>query len=350
MVGYKDNGYPLCKSFYASTQRDVMEKASEFKWEQYNGIDLTVDPTFGEWAECWLCSRPKKLAPATRNSYAYTLRILNRFFESQKVRAIRTIHIENALNTLVEEGYSSSMISKCRSLMSKILDRAVANNLILKNPVEKAEEMYTPAPPKEKEVFTASEIELLMRDLPPNKIGLSIRLMLGTGLRTQELLALQSIHISEDGSMLSVRQAVKLDRGSVTIGEPKSRHSIREVPIPESLRWCAIALRNTTDKFIWESPRIIGQPVNPSYFRACFRKALETVPGVRVLSPHATRHSYISQLHALGVDLATVQHLAGHSDLSSIQNNYLHVQMEPKLQAADLFSKAFSMNAHIDVA
>lgn len=350
MVGYKENGWPLCKSLYARTQRQVIEKANALKLAQQNGINLAVDYTFGEWAEVWLLSRPKELSPATKNGYIYTLRILNRFFENQKLRSINTLAVEQMLQTLQADGYSSSVISKARSMMNHIIDRAVANNLILSNPVQKAEKMSNMNSPQEKDAFTATEIEQLMRELPFNKVGISMRLMLGSGMRTQELLALEPRHISEDGSMIAVRQAVKMNKGSIIVGQPKSRHSIRDIPVPESLRWCAITLRNTPDKFIWESPKITGQPVNPSYFRVCFREALETVPGVRRLSPHATRHSYISQLHALGVDLATIQRLVGHSDLSSIQNTYLHVQMEPKLQAAELFSKAFSMNTTIDVA
>ena len=44
--------------------------------------------------------------------------------------------------------------------------------------------------------------------LPYDKMGMSIRLMLGTGMRSQELLALEPRHIEEDGSVIRIRQAV----------------------------------------------------------------------------------------------------------------------------------------------
>ena len=43
---------------------------------------------------------------------------------------------------------------------------------------------------------------LLMELLPDDRIGWSIRLMLGTGMRTQELLALEPRHIAADGSTI----------------------------------------------------------------------------------------------------------------------------------------------------
>ena len=39
---------------------------------------------------------------------------------------------------------------------------------------------------KEKDAFTADEVQRLMAQLPEDRIGWSIRLLLGTGMRTQE--------------------------------------------------------------------------------------------------------------------------------------------------------------------
>jgi integrase len=178
-----------------------------------------------------------------------------------------------------------------------------------------------------------------MDQLPNDRIGLSIRLMLGTGMRGQELLALEPCHIAEDGSQISIEQAVKLQKGTVVVGAPKSRDSYRTIPVPQSLRWCAIALRNTEKKFIWEE-RKKDNPCNPTYFRDQFKKALEAIPGVRVLTPHSCRHTYVSQMHALGVDPTTIQSIVGHADLDMTQH-YLHVQEPRRQDAIDRFSKAF---------
>ena len=95
----------------------------------------------------------------------------------------------------------------------------------------------------------------MMEGLPHDKYGDSIRLMLGTGIRMHELLALEPRLIEEDGSVIHIRQAVKNLSGRVEIGVPKSRDSVRDVPVPEGLRPIVIGLRSTEDTYIFQSPK-----------------------------------------------------------------------------------------------
>ena len=52
----------------------------------------------------------------------------------------------------------------------------------------------------------------------------------------------------------------------------------------------------------------------------------------RVLSPHCCRHTYISPLQSMGVDIQTIQSLSGHADIDMTEH-YLHVQDEVKVSA-----------------
>ena len=47
-------------------------------------------------------------------------------------------------------------------------------------------------PKRERDHFSADEVKRLMIDLPMDRMGMSIWLMLGTGMRGQEILALES--------------------------------------------------------------------------------------------------------------------------------------------------------------
>ena len=107
-----------------------------------------------------------------------------------------------------------------------------------------------------------------------------------------------------------------------------------------NVRSCAIKLRDTTDQFIWESPKT-GLPCNPTHFRDVFRKSLEEAGDVRLLTPHSCRHTYVSQMQALGVDIQTIQSIVGHAD-TEMTKHYLHVQESIRQSAIQLFSEAFS--------
>ena len=139
--------------------------------------------------------------------------------------------------------------------------------------------------------------------------------------------------------MIHIRQAVKVVGGKVEIGQPKTRDSVRDVPIPQGLRSMVVGLRTTNNKYIFQSPQR-EQPFDPKHYRDKFKSYLEALGDVRVLTPHSCRHTYVSQMQALGVDLATIQSMVGHADLDMTQH-YLHVQSPVKQKAVEAFDQAF---------
>ena len=52
-------------------------------------------------------------------------------------------------------------------------------------------------------------------------------------------------------------------------------------------------------------------------------------------------HTYVSQMQALGVNLATIQSIAGHADMDMTMH-YLHVQAPIREAAIEKFNHAFS--------
>ena len=339
MDGFQSDGRRKYKSFYAKTQKEVKQKARAYQDAKAEGIEVDVVYYFDEWADLWFESHKDNIMPTTQENYQYTLRILKAAFPHKKIRDIKPFDIEMMLKKLRRDGRSTSCLTQCRGMMYQIMNKAEANDLIRKNPVRFAEKMRYREPVKRKDAFTAEEVSILMERLPENRIGLSIRVMLGTGMRTQELLALEPRHIDTDGSHIRIEQAINMQKGTAVVGLPKSRDSYRTIPVPQSLRWCAVALRQTEKKFVWEE-RKKDNPCNPSHFRDQFRKALEAIPEVPTLTPHSCRHTYVSQMQALGVDLSTIQSIVGHADVDMTQH-YLHVQESIRLDAIDRFSKAF---------
>ncbi len=341
MLGHRDNGKPHYKYFYGRTKREVQEKLNEFQEDMHRGIDMSHRYTFDEWSEIWFENHKSNITPTTQESYRHTLNRIKPFFSGRYIIDIKPYDIEHFLKAQRAQGLSDSYISGFRGMLYQIFHKAEANDLVRKNPVRFAEKMRSKGPKQRKEAFTAEEVKLLMQQLPYDKMGMSIRLMLGTGMRTQELLALEPRHIEEDGSVIHVRQAVNLVKGSVHVGVPKSRDSYRDIPVPPNLRECAREIRKVETKFIWEK-RKKDTPCNPSNFRDEFKEVIGKIEGVRVLTPHSCRHTYVSQMQALGVDLSTIQSIVGHADVDMTQH-YLHVQDGIRQEAIRKFSQAFPL-------
>ena len=341
MVGYKPDGKRDIRSFSGETQREAKAKRDEFLRKREAGLLTGKDLRFEEWADTWFENHKDNIKPTTQDGYRYTLRILKDHFGRRKLSEIKAMDIEQFLKKLRKDGRSDSALAQCRGMLFQIFNKAAANDIILKNPVAFADKMRK-RPPREKEAFTADEVRTLLRELPEDKIGWSIRLMLCTGMRTQELLGLEPRHIAQDGSSINIAQAVVRIKGTVDIGTPKSNDSYRTIPVPEFVRYCARNLRDTDKKFIWEVGKP-DMPCTPSYFRNQFKKALERIEGVRVLTPHCCRHTYVSQMIAMGVDPKTVQSIVGHADID-MTFYYAHAQEPQRQEAVQRFSEAFTKN------
>ncbi len=339
MTGYRSDGSRETHSFSAPTQKEARAKMHDYLKRKEAGLVDNTNMRFDEWADTWYTNHLDNIKPTTQESYRYTLRILKDHFGRRKLADIKALDVEQFLKKLRKEGRSDSCLAQCRGMLFQILNKAAANDLIIKNPVAFADKMRK-RPPQRKEAFTADEVRLLMENLPENKIGWSIRLLLSTGMRTQELLALEPRHIATDGSWITIEQAVVQMKGSIAIGTPKSFDSYRTIPVPEMAQYCARLLRDTDKKFIWEVGKP-DMPCNPSYFRSQFKKAIGSVEGVRVLTPHCCRHTYVSQLQALGVAIETIQSIVGHADVD-MTKHYLHVQESIRLDAVNRLNNAFS--------
>ena len=70
---------------------------------------------------------------------------------------------------------------------------------------------------------------------------------------------------------------------------------------------------------------------------------MENVEDVRILTPHCCRHTYVSQMQALGVSMETIQSIVGHAD-AEMTKKYLHVQENIRQEAIARFNEAFSRN------
>lgn len=338
MVGHYPDGRRKMKSFYARTQKEVKEKAAKYLEDLRVAPQISKEMLFSEWADIWYESMKGQVAEQTYESYQYTLNILKEYFESQQLIDIKPLDVEQFLKKMATDGKSHSYITKFRGMLFQIMKKAEGNDLIRKNPVVYADKQKDMGKKSGKDAFTAEEIKHLMKVLPYDRMGMSIRLMLGTGMRTQEIMALEPKHIDEDGSCIHIRQAVTLVKGSPRIGPPKTKTSYRDIPVPTNLREVAKEFRKTTQQYIWHGEDV---PIcNPSVFRKHFKKALTEAGNVRLLSPHCCRHTYVSQLQAQGVPMETIQSLTGHADVDMTEH-YLHVQKEVKENAAGKLDALF---------
>ena len=297
------------------------------------------DMTLGRWGDIWYMDYRSQVQPSTYHGYQYTLQIIKKWLGEAPIVDILPIHINSFMNALLESGYGLSQIRKCRTMLIQIFDAAEDNNLVSRNPARRSKiirdiDGSLSQPRYEKDAFSAEEIRILREELPDDLLGHSIRLLLDTGMRVQELIALAPEDIAEDGSSIDVNKAIKMVADIPQLGPPKSKNSKRVIPVPPKSRACALFLKEHGGKtLIWSLP---GR--NPYYSVRCFRRrycnALRNIAGVRCLSPHCCRHTYVTRLQENGVPMEMIALLAGHSDISTT-GTYAHTSLQTLSKAVN---------------
>jgi len=100
------------------------------------------------------------------------------------------------------------------------------------------------------------------------------------------------------------------------------------------------ALEELRERRSPNSPKVCltryGEPmVSPrAWFELVMEEAVKKNPKVEDVTWHIFRHTYISRLVMAGVDLRTVQELAGHKDIK-MTVRYAHLAPAHKLAAVD---------------
>lgn len=333
MDGYTSDGKKKVVYFSGSTKSQVLQKMKDYqRLSVQEHIHLDTTMPFSDWADMWFEDYRSQVQSSTYSSYQYTLKHLKEYFGDEKVADIRPLHINRFQDALCTKPYSKSMVSKCRAMLIQIFDAAVSNGIIARNPARDAKklrsEIADPSDSK-KDAFTDAEVEHMLTTLPNDILGHSIRFLLGTGLRVQELLALSGTDINEDCTAVAVHHAIKMVDGAPQLGPPKSRRGYRVVPIPPSLRASAAYLRLISGtNLIW---RGTNKKHNGLYsvgtFRRRFYRALKEIGDVRLLSPHCCRHTYVTRLQAQGIPLELIAKLAGHSNIETT-DGYAHTSFD----------------------
>lgn len=331
MDGYTDEGKRHIVSFTAPTRAEALARMREYLLNkpESGSVEASEVPLFADYANLWYESYRSQVEESTWCNYGYTIKLLNKAFGHLRLTDVKTVQVNRFINELESRGYSASQISKCRSLLIQILDVAEADDLVVKNYARWAfrttKRLSKSQRAHQKDAFTVEEVEILLKDLPNDLLGNSIRLMLVTGLRLQELLALTPKDIAADGSVVHVSKAVKMVDGIPKLGSPKSFTSRRVVPVAPKYRHIALWLReNGGQAFLWCAPRRDSLLYATYTVRRKYYKLLARYPDVRPLSPHCCRHTYVTLLQSQGVPMETIARLTGHTDIKTT-DHYLHI-------------------------
>ena len=159
-----------------------------------------------------------------------------------------------------------------------------------------------------------------------------------TGMRQGELLALRWGDI--DWSAQKVRVHANYVRGQ--FGSPKSRRSVRAIPLAQRLIAELDALHRESlwkadNDLVFANPRT-GQPLDRSRILKRFKAACRRA-AVKPVRFHDLRHTFGTRIAASGqVPMRTLQEWMGHRDFKTTQ---IYADYQPGTREAELVNEAF---------
>lgn len=369
-IGRDNDGKLIRKQFYGISKQDAENKRDEYINGIKNGLNKDFkDAVTGKIFHSWLFEIVRvntDIKPSSFQRYEgiYRNYIIKSSIYGVKLCDLKSIQIQRYYNTLFDEGKSSNVIKNLNKLLKTFFNYAVDEGYLLKNPCKKLvipgdkEKEVLDIDEQEVEFFSDEDIDLLKKTLEGHRLKCLILLALGTGLRQGEILALKWTDIK--GNELLVQRNIKRVNiinadGSKEykpiIQYPKTKNSVRKVPIPSKLLSVIEEHKNQQEiekkkagdsyednKYIFTTE--LGKFIDDSNLRKIYKKIL-IKSGVEYKKFHALRHTYATKLFERDVPLKTVSELLGHSDISITAEIYTHVIPKKKINAAEELNDLF---------
>lgn len=357
VCGYNDKGNPMRKTFRGATQREVQQKMREYqvqKAEEEIYADKQGD-TLQKFAYKWLFDiRHNDLKVTTRERYEGIIRnyILNTDIGISNLDEVKVGELQAYYNKLIREGCTPSTVSTINKVLSGIFSEAVRNELVMKNPAKMVRLPKKQEIKEEISVFSSDEQQRLLVAFKEDRLNALFLMALGTGLRQGELIGLQWSDIDFTSSTVEVKRTLKRVTTVTQEGtrkyewqalSPKTKSSVRKVPIPKSILESLKRHKEMQDKekekykeIYFDSNLVfstkLGEPTDARNLTRKFQRLLNR-NNIPYRKFHSLRHTYATMLFEKGVSPKQVQTLLGHSDIATTLNIYTHVS-EDNLQSA----------------
>ena len=346
VIGYDENGLPKTKNVLAKTKGECIEKLKALKSTitPDTPVKLKADMPFGEWLDYWYETYCKPNArPATQRTYEGYIRLyLHPRLGSIPLNKVTTSDIQQMCTWMMTEarldqkngdsGLSDSQVINCYSLCDRVLEKAMAEKLIVHNPAKGCK--LPPSRPKEMKVLSREDMQKVLIQAKEENYYELFLLEFATGLRLGELMALQWDDVDLVTGELRINKQVNLVGSKLVISEPKTKAAVRTLILPPSVRKVLAEYKTRVNsRWLFPSPKKDDLPIIPSAVSRRLHTLLEHA-GCEQVRFHDLRHTFATNALARGMDIKTLSTILGHVSSATTLNTYSHVTDEMRQRAA----------------
>ncbi len=350
-------------------------------WLALQTVDMRrgdwVDPrlaevTVGAWGRTWLERKAVRVKPSTLESYRSLLETcVLPHWDRVPLAAVTFNDVDHWLARLSTKGakggsgnaLSASRVRKAHVVLSQILDSAVKDGRLSKNP---ARGVDLPRLPKhEHRYLTHEHVATLAaaftrqwldqterraealeknpdRQIPEPVDYTPLVLVLAyCGMRFGEAAALRVRNVDLMRGRIRIAEAGSEINGRMEWGPPKT-HAARSVGVPPPLRDMLMQhmAGRKPDDLVFPSPE--GEALRNGNFRRRVWDPAVSAAGLVDLTPHALRHTAASMAVESGANVKAVQRMLGHASAAMTLDVYAELFDDSLDHVADRLGEAMS--------
>lgn len=337
---------------YGKTPDELRENENKKRLELEKGLQETINPTLDQYIKHHLQECEKVSRTATINAKIHAFNIISSVSLSgslklgdMKLKDITRRNITDAREILLHENKTPEYLNICFRHLNHLFNCAVAEDLIIKNPITKLSglkrENETINETKHR-ALTEKETKLFFEYAnKKNSIYLNCFLfMIKTGVRVGELSALNIKDIDLKANKIYIRRTITKDlNGAYIMGsDTKTKKSNRYIPLtPELLdiikaqeKQNALLFNETNlaDARLFKTNRgcILTAGILNREIKAICKNA-----GIDAFSSHAFRNTFATYyIQQRPQDFKILSEILGHKDIAITLNLYTHTLEEQK--------------------
>lgn len=340
-------------------RRAIYDKDPEKLFNKIRSLENPEPPSFEKVAKAWRNKHWEKIAYKTKSCYESRYKDAVYVNEGKLITEVSAADIDRHLRQLAAKGYSSKTVKTQRTVYNLIFNFAIISEedwlkgFVSVNPVS-AVSIPRGLPKAVREAPEDDVIEIV-RQSYNCYFGLFPFLLLYTGLRKGEALALTWGDINYEKKIITINKSLSFVGGMPKIKIPKTEKGYREIPILPDLETVLKkpkGVKSNDPVFQKETGGYFAQKTYDRRWKHYCKEAglVEIEKEIRkdkngrtytyknykpIITAHQLRHGYATILFEAGVDEYTAQYLLGHADIKTTRSIYTHLREKQKLKSVD---------------
>ena len=338
--------------------KNEMEMREEIKAGLYNSNkNVTLDAYFDEWEKSRVGVIKNSSIEIIRSRYDNHIKPVLGKTKVQKIEKREVIKLHQDLSKNLSATTTNSVIAVLKS----VLNGAVDDEVIAKNPAMTVKPLRTDDRPKASETIhralTREEQKAFMEEAKSEWLYEFFCFSLCTGMRINEITALKWSDIDYVNNVIHITKTLRWKKGGgITETPPKSKTSRRDVPMNDTIKK---VLQMQREKIALVYGDIFARQLDNNIFlgsngsraiaSATVGYSIDSVlkrlrqQGIEIerFTHHAFRDTFATRYIEEGGNMQTLKKILGHNSLATTADLYSHVLPDTKQQEMQQIENGF---------